>query len=178
MLHLTVSSLLREPNWLKWIIPLIADQDLHTNFCTYPKDKSVAPEPEETKFWSASAARSKGCCGAPRFCLSDKLWKRACKKRDAVHAVEPLVVDCVLIYFNPTPGFSGRCCRCLKLNKAFNVSAVMLCLRPVYALTPRWRLSHRLWQQLWYMLIISYVFVHILHWIFFSISDNSSEPAI
>lgn len=69
-----------------------------------------------------------------------------------MHAVEPLVVDCVLIYFNPTPGFSGRCCRCLKLNKAFNVSAVMLCLRPLYALTPRWRLPHRLWQQLWYML--------------------------
>lgn len=43
----------------------------------------------------------------------------------------------------------------------------MLCLRSVYALTPRWRLSHRLWQQLWYMLIIRYVFVYILHWIFF-----------
>lgn len=80
-----------------------------------------------------------------------KLWKCACKKRDAAHAVEPLVVDCVLIYFKPTPGFSGRCCRCLKLNKAINVSAVMLCLRSVDGLTPRRCLSHGLSQQLWFL---------------------------
>lgn len=46
-----------------------------------------------------------------------------------MHTLEPVVVYCVLIYFNPTPGFSGRYCRCLKFNKAFKVPAVMSCLR-------------------------------------------------
>lgn len=58
-----------------------------------------------------------------------------------MHAVKPLVVDCVLIYFNPTPGFSGRCGRCLKFNKAFHVSAVILCLRSVHGLPQGWSLS-------------------------------------
>lgn len=111
------------------------------------------------------------CCCVPRLCLSEKLWKRAWKKR--VHAVAPLVVDCVLIYFNPTPGFSGGCCRCLKFNKAFNVSAGTLRLPSVHGLTQWWRLSPGLWQQLWHMLIIChlrYVFIYILH-LNFSISD-------